>query len=267
MNSNPQTIVMLNVSGGDLTDAECSQMANFCAMQLAGDLANDWNLGPWNVVFTTNIADMVAGVIPFYFLKNSDQAGDLGYHANDPNGNAYIRAFTSPTLTNGGSKFNGSNSILVTASHECCEAAKDPNCETYVGMPDGLHFPHQKADGTTEVITTSNSLMAFEMSDPVEAFSYEIQLATGEKGSVTDYLRPAYFDAEAKGPFDRCGALNAPFSLGTQSYAILKLVDGTDIQSFSRLYPEWKLPLKALPSARAAKRLSRFSTHHSHFKK
>jgi hypothetical protein len=59
-------------------------------------------------------------LVKAYFLANSDVADALGYHDVDPQGDPYIRVFTEPVLTNGGTTLSGSLSISACASHEAC---------------------------------------------------------------------------------------------------------------------------------------------------
>lgn len=226
------TIAWMNQSrlNGELTlsDIDAAKIVEALNIQVPDLLAMWPHLPVINNVFC-ELNAAPAGSIKAYFLPNSDVAEALGYHSVDPQGDPYIRIFTEPVLTNGGTSLRGAISISVCASHEMCEEAVDPTCQLAARAPNGDQW-------------------ALETADPVENNCYEVTLADGSKVAVSDFVFPSFF-GNGSGPYDKLGVLVHPFSIAPGGYAV---IDG--VQKFGERYPDWKKPGKEFPAARTYRR-------------
>lgn len=222
-----------------------------CAMQVVAHLCPAWGFVSWDVIAGIE-SDVKAGDIPHYIFDTADVAGALGYHDVDPQGRAYIKTFAGTVLDNGGTLLDGSNSVSVTASHECCEAVVDENASMWNTIPDGTTLPSGKQ--------VTRALVALESADPVEGDSYPCMVVgkggTLIKVSVSNFVLPAWFDFKHPGPYDQMGLVLQPFETRPGGYLIVDEA-GTVSQDFARMHPlaAWRQQMKAFPSARTAKRL------------
>jgi hypothetical protein len=211
--------------------------------QLSAHACPDWDRRPSNLAAVTNL-DAVPHDSPFIvLLDDSDQAGVLGYHDKTPDGRAYGRVFAKPTLDNGGTLYQSSDSVSVTLSHEVLELWGDKN----VNMWFDSNEPGMDDCG--------------ELCDAVEDQSYTIIPYMGApKVHVSDYVLPEYFDFEpsvSTTKFDRMGVLKGPFTVTSGGYRIRRSETGQVTSVFGEEYPDWKRELKAHPASRTFKRLSR----------
>lgn len=158
----------------------------------------------------------------------ADEQGILGVHLADGSANVYA----APILNNGGSLLAGPSSVSVTASHECCEDDGDPPASYWAQMPDGR-------------------FVALELGDPVEGDAYEINDV-----SVSNFILPAWFDAAAKGPYDRLGKLSAPFTMTAGGYLIIAAA-GAVTNVFGEQMPGWRRYAKSHHGTRGARRIAR----------
>lgn len=103
-------------------------------------------------------------------LDNSDQAGALGYHDENPDGTPIMKVFAKTDQTYG-------LSWTVTASHELLEALADP-------------------DLVRAMQVTNTEFYALEVGDPVEddSLGYTIKTAAGDQIKVSDFILPAWFN-------------------------------------------------------------------------
>ena len=176
--------------------------------------------------------EVPAGADLLVILDNADQAGDLGYHDETPDGKPYARAFVTPILDQGGKPLRTDMSVSACVSHEVCEWFGDP----YVNLwaDDG---------GRKEY--------AVELCDPVENDSYEI-----DHVAVSNFVTKRYFDHLApKGSrFDYLKKLKKPYSMTPGGYLLIR--HGTNVQEKDGArYPNWKKEMKRFPASRTAKRL------------
>jgi hypothetical protein len=115
--------------------------------------------------------------------------GALAYHDVGDDGIPYMRIGVHTTL-------NAGESVSAALSHEVLELLVDPWCATWVFDP------------------TRKALVAREAADPCQQLSYELDGVT-----VSDYVLPGWFGE--RGPMDRLGALDKPFTLARGGYAII----------------------------------------------
>ena len=150
------------------------------------------------------------GYYPIYLLDDPDQAGDLGYHTEDPGGRPYGRVFARPVLTAvGGSVLSGGLSVASVLSHEVVEFFIDIGCNLWADRGDGTY-------------------VAYEACDPVEEDSYPVQVAdsTGAEVtvSVSNFALAAWFDPMATVPgtqYDWLKKLVAPLQVAPGGYVVV----------------------------------------------
>lgn len=178
-------------------------MATAVNQQLNTQVAPAWGMVPWTCVFYEDASKVPAGSYRLWVLDNADQAGALGYHAQDPYGQPYGRVFVQPIISAGGTDTVGSLSVSATISHEACEIMGNPEINSWRQMASG-------------------NLTAQELCDAVEDDFYNISVK-GKQVSVSNFLLPAWFDyaPEVGSKFDYLGKLKAPFTMTKGGYLIL----------------------------------------------
>lgn len=156
-----------------------------------------------NVFFAEDVAAIPKDpdVVPIVCYDDADQAGALGWHTEEL-GVFFGRIFVRPVLDNGGDLYsNPALSLSSVISHEVLETLIDPTVSDW----------SQRADGT---------LVASEVSDPVEGDAYAIEVL-GKPIMVSNFVLPAWFDAQTtQGPFDKMGKLTAPFTMTPGGYLV-----------------------------------------------
>jgi hypothetical protein len=187
------------------TDADAREICAALAHQLGYHVQQSYRAVATPVKwYTTGFFPLSAW--PVYILKDSDEAGALGYHDLDPAGRPYGRVFSAPTDAAG-------VSLSSVVSHEVVEAFVDPWANLW-------------ADGAGGVS------VAFEACDPVEASTYEIAGV-----EVSNFVTRAWFDQNDKvGPFDHLNHLSRPRMLEKGGYEIL-MHDGRVTQQFAETDP------------------------------
>ena len=183
-----------------LKDADFQLMVEACKLQLAQHVAPMWLKGGWNVV--VNQADNVG--YPIVILDNPDHAGALGYHTESPNGKVWGRVFVRPVVEAKGTMLTGALSVSAVLSHEVIEAYCDPNVNLWADRNNG-------------------TMIAYEACDPVENDSYDMTTSKGAKVAVSNFVLPAWFDAQAAvdAKFDFMAKLTKPFSMSKGGYLVV----------------------------------------------
>lgn len=187
-----------------------------CAIQIEQQFALDWSVRPSSPVYFGDVRDVPAGVPIVLVADEIDDPDALGYHTQNGghvSGVVGVRAI----LDAGGSAWLGDVSVSCVLSHEILETHKDPFVNMWASERSGRQW-------------------AFELSDPVEGSSYEIQ---GTGISVSNYVLPWFFSPEGGSRFDRMGILKGPFSIAPKGYAVVREVDGTVSEIGMR--PAWKV--------------------------
>lgn len=176
-------------------------------------------------------------------VDKPDQPGVLGWHWMDDKGRVYGFTFAEPCLNAGGTALQGTYAVSAVLSHEVVETFLNPFCNGWYDSGRGF-------------------LVASEGSDPVEADTYDLGGVT-----VSNFIRPEYFDPHATAKFDYLGKLTQPFSMSPGGYWIqaaasqeeqkfAAVVDweqqvGFDLHDqarvvFSPEMPEWRRQIKLL---------------------
>jgi len=181
--------------------------ADACRTQLNLDCAPAWEMAPTaKVIVRFRLRDVPAGYWPVVLFDDSDQAGALGYHDEDPKGRPYGRVFVKTCQTY-------DVPVSSVLSHELLEAFIDPHVNLWADKGDGTQF-------------------ALEVGDPVENRSYDILVkssSTTVGGPVTvwDFVYPAYFDSRRplNAPTSHLTPHPVPFSTA-DGYAIVRQAGG-----------------------------------------
>lgn len=232
-NSDPTTwveqIVFLNASTL-LDNSTVSWYATICAKQLRQDFSPMWGIPTPVCYFAIDERHVDPAAQLVVFLDKSDAEGALAYHDFTPLGNPYSKVFCAE------------GDPLVSASHECCEMALDPLCDTYDFNPKtGLYH-------------------AREACDAVEAATYEL-----DGKQVSDFVLPGFFRLPARRSTERSGAdlltfvgsVAEPFETARGGYQIVKdPKTGNVSQVFGAEREEWRAAGKTHPAARTAARMA-----------
>lgn len=180
-----------------ISNEDLKLMVEACKIQLKEHAGPLLERVPWDIA-----VDFGDG-FPMVLFDDSDQAGTLGYHTQDPDGKVWGRVFVNPVLNNGGTIFNGSKSISVVLSHEILETFYNPYINLWANRGD-------------------ETFVALELCDPVERSSYEINVS-GTNISVSNFVLEAWFDKEMinAGRFDYLSLIRSPLTLAHGGYNII----------------------------------------------
>lgn len=218
-----------------VTDDQVALMTRAAAYQLRYHAAPAWERHVVPVVFYPKGVTPPPGSQLVVMLDTADQAGALGYHDETPDGQQYSRVFAKTTMDNGGEATMGALSVSSVLSHEVLEMFVDPTC---MGWEDN----------------GSGKLYAREVGDPVESDSYGVKLRPGGTVEVSNFVYPAWFDAQApKGAqLDHMGKAPGPFKMTAGGYVIVANETGVT-QQYGAEYPAWKRPGKLAPASRTSR--------------
>jgi hypothetical protein len=210
------TVVLVsNSTRADLTPEWLARVAAAVDRQFKEHFCPDYGLAAWTC--TTDATQPGPRVS---IWDNSDQAGAAGYHFVEPDGTPAGKVFAEKEPL---------SAIETTVSHEVLELVGDLDTERFRLALDGVAY-------------------AEEACDAVEDVTYDI-----DGVAVSDYVLPAWYDAEAPGPWDRCGALTSPLSKTRGGYTIQ--LRGAQVTTDP---PEMAdAPKKAHPASRTARRIAR----------
>jgi hypothetical protein len=142
----------------------------------------------WNASATLFQHDPTSASIPgawvLAFLRDSDQAGALGYHDVTSSGSPIIKIFVGDDLKYG-------YSPTVTASHEVLETLGDPLTNRVAQGPKGLFY-------------------AYENCDACEADEFGYTVAGVQ---LSDFVTEEYFLPGSDGPYDYKNHIRQPFEI------------------------------------------------------
>lgn len=190
------TINIINKSA-QLRHDDFLTIVEACELQLAKHVIPMWRRGNLNIV--KNQPEDVG--YPLIIKDSADRARSLGYHTASKDGVAWGRVFVSAIFKYQGTIMNGPKSVSSVLTHEVIEMYCNP-------------YSNLWAD------TGRGKLVCYEACDPVEASCYDIETSGGVKVSVTNFVLPAWFDAQAHADskFDWLDMLNSPFEMLDGSY-------------------------------------------------
>jgi hypothetical protein len=203
-----------------MSSADVHIAVRACAHQLRYDAAPVWDKAPVPVIYYTDESHAPPGAWIIAVFDDADQAGDLGWHTEGPDGLPYGRVFVSPVLDNGGDALTKNLSVASVLSHEVLEAFVDPS----------VNFCADDFGG---------GIWALEVGDPVESDSYEVPVVVDARTvlvTVSNFVTPAWFDPQnTHGPWDWMHKTKGPFQLAPGGYAIK---NGNAI--WGEKYPKWR---------------------------
>jgi hypothetical protein len=223
-----------------VTNQQAYNMTLLCEWQARYHAAPSYGLTPPVVHYLANENQAPPGSAVLGIFDNADQAGDLGWHTEGPNGIVYGRVFAEPVLQNGGNVLTDALSVASVLSHETLETLGDSSCNRWCD-------------------TGNNMAIAQELCDPVESDAYQLTVG-GITGTVSNFVMPAWFDPQAPSVshFDWLELTHAPFQVRPTGY-IIQMVEGNVTQHFGEEYPDWRKQTKESELARTARRLEQGS--------
>ena len=190
-----------------LTAAQMAILAALLTAQDAQQFAPAYGLVP-ETASVCDQAQVPKGTQAIVFVDDADEPGALGYHV-DEGGFASSIVGVKTIYDSGGTFATGSNSVTVTAGHEWIEMRVDPATNRWRDNGAGGMQIEEPGDPVE-----NDSGNAIGITDPT----------TGEiiTCACTNFVRPAYFDPQSKGPYDYLGTLTAPFTLSAGGYVSLQ---------------------------------------------
>ncbi len=200
-------IAVIN-SSTKLATVDVTFLVEACAVQLF-EFCERWRLDPWAIGSYASAAGLPADdIYIFEYVDQLDVDGALAYHSVDALGRPYGRMLPP------GDKLDATD-----LSHEVLETIGDPTADRWVRMPNG-------------------SEIAVEVADPVQGDSYAQEatvLGETRQIKVSNYVLPAFFDANATGLFDRLGNVKAPFGMSAGGYEAVLDAGGNETDVFARV--------------------------------
>lgn len=193
----PFVLVDVDTNTDRGTLARCAEAATLWSHDLDAPAPFGWSVSA-SVRVATSPQDVAPGEWPILLLTHPDVAEALGYHDRSPHGTPYCRVF--PHLLDDPSQLPG----VIT--HEVGEALVNPELSRVSAIP--------RADG---------KIPCNEVGDPVEAVSYDVTLASGEKVGCSAWVTPAYFEppADLTGiPLAKGATVSAPGEILEGGYQI-----------------------------------------------
>jgi hypothetical protein len=190
-----------------ITTSVMNQIANALQTQLYMHYAPFSQSAGADVVVLDNLTDAGSNDAIIIVFDTPDAPDALGYH-DLLNGRPYGKVFWGPIKDSGGTLMQGAPSLSSVLSHEVLETVGDPYVNNWSLNLDGV-------------------LYAYELCDPVELDSYEI-----DGVSVSNFVGPRWFDPGGAGPYDYMQKLVAPFTMDDGGY-MLVMKDGEVSQVFA----------------------------------
>jgi len=178
------------------------------------------------------------GASPLVIYDDPDQAGALGWHTyNAQLGQINGCAFVRPVLDNGGTLFEGANSLSAVLSHEAIEASMDPYVNLFAMLPD------------------MQTLEPVEGCDRVQGDSYDVGGI-----AVSNFLGTRAF-RDGPGPYDWLGKLSQPWDISPGGYCQrFNMQTGKAQTLWDAEMPSWKRDLVLKKQELSISRLSHRKT-------
>lgn len=197
------------VNESSYRDLDLTLIANALNIQATGH----WN--PAWLQHVPNVSPHAGHTWTMHFVDEDKQVpGALAYH-DDANAIPDAVVMVKTILQNKGTYY-GPGGVAAAASHEWLEMNGDLWCNDYaINWDDGYAY-------------------AKEMCDPIEGYDYSVTaLDVNHRQQIvylSNFVRPAWFNNGARGPFDFMGVLAHPFEL-RNGYAIrMRATKETQVQ-------------------------------------
>ncbi len=168
-----------------MTDADVAAVLKAVTAQVNQYFAKYWNCSPITFKYIPKSVRMSPNFWQFVIADTSDQAGAAGYHETGTGGGPIGYAFAKTTIDAG-------MHPSVTISHEVLEMIADPEIDLTAQWSDN----------------PSPLFLSYEVGDPVEDDQFG-QTVDGQL--LSDWVTPAYFIPDSRGPWDIMGALPGPW--------------------------------------------------------
>lgn len=183
------------------TDADFQAAVAAVNQQVQSDFSSAWGLSGLMI-----IAGSDTPAERIYVLDNSDQAGALGYHEEDPSRVPVGYVFVADAIAAG-------DDWAATLSHETLEQVIDPWCNAVAVAP----LPDQ----------SQQVGVALEVCDPVENDEYQV----GGR-QVSNFVLPEWFNPGFSGPVDQMGNLQSAGQMSPGGYIAFT----PDLQSWAQIF-------------------------------
>ena len=205
--SDTETIYVRNLSPRYISDAEIKNDLPAWEAAANEDFAPLWHTTRVDLVFIGK-RPAPKGSLSAVFVDKGDVQGALAYHTvTDGVPQIVVYAGTADY-------YGYSNSVSFT--HELEEMLADPTiCATNQGYP----YPYVTVTDVGQYPQLPGTVWAQEVSDPVEAYSYNRKGADGRPVKISDFITPDWFNDEVDGPYDFMHLVQAPFTVLRGGYA------------------------------------------------
>ena len=160
----------------------------------------------------------------FYFQVSGDPNNTtIAFHDLNDQNIAYGVVYVDTVLNNGGfvlapnvgdSEFVRNSPVTTVSSavsHEIMEALVDQNLVTY------WYSPINVTDFNGSYLFPGNIFVSGEVADPVES-NLVLYPINNQKVAMSDYILPAWSNANANGPYNFINTLNSPFQVDNGGY-------------------------------------------------
>jgi hypothetical protein len=238
-----QVVYVTNLAQQYITDATIRNDIPAWQYAINTQFARYWHTTKYRIVFLGR-KPAPSGAISAVFLSKGPVKGALAYHWTE-RGNA-----PSITVYAGTGDYYGFDSS-VSFTHELEELAADP-VTSFInqGYPSDYYWLESKSLGLREELNGAIGWFN-EVSDPVEADSYNLPGADGKPVKISDFVTPAWFNDGVGSRYDFMGLCQQPFWIRPGGYA--QYLDGSGwnlVENFRTGHPSDRGFSKADPKGR-----------------
>ena len=206
-----------------VTRAEAIAMVTAAGYQLTHHAAPAFQWNPRPVIYLDNVVHVPPGsaIVRILDTPAPADAGDAGWHTENPDGAIVSEVYAGPSLDAGGHVLTGNGSVSETLSHEILELYGDPLVNLWCQSPNGYEY-------------------AYELCDPVQDDTYTVPVGALAV-AVSNFVLPEWFDDAPTfaARFDYLGHLKAAFSIGPGGY-VAKMRGGAVSYEFGHMRPAHK---------------------------
>lgn len=229
-----------------LSNDDVKTMVIACQNQLNEDVAPNWHLEPWFIIFYSDPKTISPRALPIVIFDSPDTSEVAGYHA-ERNGKPYECIFIEPILNNNGAILYNPirpNNVTISTylSHKIIETFIDQYSNKWVYGPK----------------TSKGNLYACEACDPVQGHSYT-KIIGDQTVSVSNFLLPSWFNIQNTNncPTDFMNVSPGSFRPASNSYVIVKNNYGEVDKIFNKeKMVDWLLKLKTHYTSRTFRRFT-----------
>ncbi len=178
----------------------------------SADFCRDWGLAPPQIAALKSLDPhhVKASDIVLTLVDTSTEDGALGWHSEE-DGTVFGEIAAGDVLRSGGQIFMPGAaawqlSVSTVLVHEILETLGNPDVNLWADRGDGIED-------------------AREVCDAVQGDYFVITVPSGHRGqevALPNYLLPAWFNADDKGPFDKMGLCKKPFEVRPGGYHVIR---------------------------------------------